>query len=136
MDAHIERCRIVTARHRDLFRYHVADSVDFLQALPERSVDLLYLDTGDVWPIEPSALHQLREAEAIGDGHVLRDDGVVLIDDVRTPVPRQYGVPAGLGKGTYSIPYLRERGFRILFDGYQVALGAGGGRDEGSAPGS
>ena len=120
--AHVERCRVATARYRHLFTYHVADSVAFLDALPPRSVDLLYLDTGDVWPVGPSARHQLREAEALCRGELMRSGGLVLIDDVRTPVPREHGSTVELGKGAYSIPYLRQNGFEVVFDGYQVAL--------------
>ncbi len=120
--SHIARCRIVTARYAQFFQYHVSDSVAFLQSLPPRSIDLLYLDTGDVWPIEPSAQHQLREAAALCERSLLRPGGLVLIDDVLSPVPREHGSTVELGKAAYSVPYLTRHGFRVVFDGYQVAL--------------
>ncbi|MHB1834118.1 MAG: class I SAM-dependent methyltransferase [Solirubrobacteraceae bacterium] len=120
--AHIERCKVVTAPFARLFHYHVCDSVEFLRSLPPGSVDLLYLDTGDMWPIEPTAKHQLREAQALCCGRLLADDGLVLIDDVRNATPRRFGESSGLGKAKYSVPYLLGRGFEIVVDDYQVAL--------------
>ncbi|MDX6664908.1 MAG: hypothetical protein QOG68_1114, partial [Solirubrobacteraceae bacterium] len=81
--SHIARARAVTAGHASLFRYHVADSVRFLRSLPRRSVDLVYLDTGDMWPLEPTARHQLKEARTLVRRGILAPDGLVLIDDVR-----------------------------------------------------
>ena len=120
--SHIDRCKVVTAPYAQLFRYHVCDSVEFLASLPPHSIDLLYLDTGDMWPIEPTAGHQLREVKVLIRRRLLQEDGVVLIDDVRNATPRRFGDESALGKAKYSIPYLRKHGFRIVFDGYQVAL--------------
>lgn len=121
--AHIERCRVVTARYAELFEYHVADSVEFLRSFPAGSIDLLYLDTGDMWPIEPAARHQLREAEAIKRCRVMARDGLVLIDDVKNATPMRNGDMSRLGKSKYSLPYLTGRGrFKVVRDGYQVVL--------------
>lgn len=120
--AHIERCRVVTAPFASLFHYHVCDSVDFLRSLPPGSIDLLYLDTGDMWPIEPTARHQLAEVKALHRGRLLAGGGLVLIDDVRNATPRRFGERSRLGKAKYSIPYLLSHGFEIVFDDYQVAL--------------
>jgi hypothetical protein len=65
---------------------------------------------------------------------ILAPDGVILIDDVHVHGPAREGATALLrklagkgelhyGKGKYSIPYLREQGFRMLFEGYQVVMG-------------
>ena len=125
---HIERCKIVTADHSHLFQYHVCDSVAFLRSLPRRSVDLVYLDTGDMWPIEPTARHQLAEVKQLHRRRVLADQALVLIDDVRNLTPRRFGETSCLGKAKYSIPYLLKHGFEVVFDGYQVALTDAGSR--------
>ncbi len=122
--AHIERCRVITAEYAELFEYHVADSVEFLRSLQAGSVDLVYLDTGDMWPIEPSARHQLREAKAIKRARVVADDGLILIDDVRNATPVRNGETSLLGKSKYSLPYLTGRGrFEVVLGGYQLVLG-------------
>jgi hypothetical protein len=121
---HIERCKTVTGAYKHLFQYHVCNSVDFLRSLPRGSVDLLYIDTGDMWPIEPTARHQLEEAKAIVRGRLLSPGGLVLIDDVRNATPLQRGDTSPLGKAKYSLPYLLDHGYRTVFDGYQVALAA------------
>ncbi len=55
----------MTADYKDYIAYHVQSSLDFLnQQLPE-SIDLIYLDTGDMTPIEPTARLQLAEAKII-----------------------------------------------------------------------
>lgn len=56
------------------------------------------------------------------DSFVLSDGGLILIDDVRNATPRRFGEGSTLGKAKYSIPYLLENGFEIVFDGYQVAM--------------
>ena len=48
-----------------------------------KSIDLLYLDTGNM--DEETALLHLREAELIVKHDILKDDGLILIDDVRNP---------------------------------------------------
>lgn len=117
MKLHIERCRVVTARYRRLFRYHVSDSVAFLDTLPSRSVDLMYLDAGDV--NESGALLQLREAQSVVERHLLTRNGTLVIDDVA----HKNVETAGLGKGKYAVPFLLSNGYDILFKGYQYVLG-------------
>lgn len=120
--AHIQRCKVVTAAYSGLFSYHVSDSVDYLRSLPRASVDLLYIDTGDMWPLEPAATHQLEEARAVVETGVLSPDGLVLIDDVRNATPARLGDASPFAKAKYSLPYLLDNGFELVFDGYQVAL--------------
>ena len=50
MKSHIARCKIMN-QDRDNITYHVSSSEDFLKNL-DKKVDLLYLDTGDMTPIE------------------------------------------------------------------------------------
>ncbi len=119
---HIKRCKIVTHKYAKMFKYHISDSVNFLMMLEPKSVDLLYVDTGDMTPIEPTAKLQLREVEIIAKKNILKDDGLILIDDVKNNTPIKYGETSGLGKSKYAIPYLLENGYKTVFDGYQVAF--------------
>ena len=49
-------------------------------------------------------------------------NGIILIDDVKSVVPKQHGEKSDLGKAKYSIPYLLENGFEIVMDEYQYVL--------------
>jgi hypothetical protein len=121
--AHIERCKIITADVNEYITYHVASSVDFLaHSVDAQSVDLLYVDTGDMTPIEPTALLQLQEAMIIVERDLIAPNGIVLIDDVRNQTPKQFGETSELGKAKYSIPYFLAHGFEIVADEYQVIL--------------
>ncbi len=118
---HIRRCRLVTSEYKSKFSYHVMNSVAFLAGF-KKKIDLVYIDTGDMTPIEPTAQHQLKEAQAIVEHGVLSDNGVVLIDDVRNSTPIQFGEDSRLGKAKYSIPFLLENGFECVMDEYQVLM--------------
>jgi hypothetical protein len=120
--SHIERCRVMTAAYARRIRYHVCDSVEFLHSWAPGTLDLVYLDTGDMWPIEPTARHQLAEVQVICEERLLSSGGLVLIDDVGNPTPRRFGDDSPYGKAKYSLPYLLEQGFEVAFEGYQVAL--------------
>lgn len=123
VSAHIERCKIITADLHDYLVYHVMSSVDFLKTFPEPgTIDLLYVDTGDMTPIEPTAMLQLQEAMVIVKRDLLSPNGIILIDDVRNQTPKQYGELSELGKAKYSIPYFLAHGFEIIADEYQVIL--------------
>ncbi len=120
--SHIERCKIMTSDLHYYIKYHVASSVDFLKILSPESIDLLYIDTGDMTPIEPTALLQLEEAIVVVKHNLLSAHGIILIDDVRNQTPKQFGETSDLGKAKYSIPYFLEHGFEIIADEYQVIL--------------
>ncbi len=120
--AHIERCKVITADLNNYLMYHVASSVDFLKNCAPQSIDLLYVDTGDMTPIEPTAQLQLEEAKVIVAQDLLAPSGIILIDDVRNQTPKQYGETSELGKAKYSIPYFLAHGFEIIADEYQVIL--------------
>lgn len=120
--SHIERCKLMTKPFARLISYHVCSSVDYLKKMPPKSIDLLYLDTGDMWPIEPTANLQLEEAMEIVRRNLLTDNGIILIDDVRNQTPKKFGELSDLGKSKYAIPYLLMNGYEIIADGYQVIL--------------
>lgn len=119
--SHIERCKIITADYKNILTYHVCSSLDFLKTCPFK-IDLLYLDTGDMWPIEPTANLQLGEAQIIVERDLLAPNGIILIDDVRNQTPKKFGEKSDLGKSKYAIPYLLKHGYEIVADEYQVIL--------------
>jgi len=120
---HIRRCKIITEPYAHLIQYHIASSVDFLKRWPKhKKIDLIYLDTGDMTPIEPTAKLQLDEVKMIVERALLASRGIIVIDDVRNQTPRKFGDTSGFGKSKYSLPYLLGHGFKIIFDGYQIIL--------------
>jgi hypothetical protein len=121
--SHIERCKRITHPFASFMNYHVCSSEQFLRGcqFPE-GIDLLYLDTGDMTPIEPTAQLQLAEAKIICERNLISKNGLIIIDDVRNVTPKQFGESSNLGKAKYSIPYFLEHGFEIVVDEYQVIL--------------
>ncbi|MCX2720469.1 class I SAM-dependent methyltransferase [Lentiprolixibacter aurantiacus] len=98
----------------DYVSLHTSDSIAFLKTFNE-SVDLLYLDSYD-YSDDPevqlkSQEHHLGEFKAIEAK--LHDNTLVLIDDC--------DLPNG-GKGKLVIAYMKERGWKIIYEGYQVLL--------------
>ena len=117
----LKRCRIMTQDHSRHIQYRRTSSDLFLQTYtPTKSIDLIYLDTGYMNPIEPTAQLQLQEAKMIVERDLLSDNGIILIDDVRNQ--NVLNDSSGLGKSKYAIPYLLKHGFEIIEDEYQVML--------------
>lgn len=120
---HINRCRVMLADYSSIMRFHVSDSVAFLKNTPfPNGIDLLYLDTGDMTPIEPTALLQLEEAKVVVERNLIPKGGILLIDDVKNTTPRKFGDTSGLGKSKYALPFLLKNGFELIADEYQVIL--------------
>ena len=82
----------------------------------------MYLDTGDITPIEPSALLQLEEARIIVERDLLSKNGLILLDDVKNRTPKKFGEESDLGKSKYSIPFFLDHGFEIVLNEYQIVL--------------
>lgn len=121
--SHIKRCQLITEPYRHYLNYYVDTSEHFLRSFPaDKKIDLLYMDTGDVFPIEPTALLHLREAKILVERDLMAPCGLILIDDVRNGTSRKFGDRSEYGKAKYSLPYLLENGFEILMDEYQVLL--------------
>ncbi len=114
----IHRCQIMTKEYNTV-KHHRSDSERFLKNFTQK-IDLLYLDTGYMNPIEPTAQLQLREAKVVVEQDLISENGLILIDDVRNQ--NAIGDKSGLGKSKYAIPYLLENGFEIVEDEYQVIL--------------
>lgn len=119
--AHIARCKVITKPFADKISYHVSSSQNFLNRFVGQ-IDLLYLDTGDMTPIEPTAQLQLEEAKIIVERNLIAPNGLILIDDVKNTTPQKFGETSDLGKSKYSLPYLLEHGFVIIDNEYQVLL--------------
>jgi hypothetical protein len=118
--SHIQRCKHMNQDFPKI-QYHISSSEDFLKNFKGK-IDLLYLDTGDMTPIEPTAQLHLREAEIIVKRNLLSENGIILIDDIRSPLPYLNGENIDLGKGYLSIPYFLKNGFELIMDEYQTIL--------------
>ena len=90
----------------------LSDGALFLQNF-NRPIDFLYIDSSDFDPQRPeiSQLQALREVEAAYPH--LTQDSVILVDDV--------GFEKG-GRSLLVVPYLQERGWKVLMSGYQMIL--------------
>jgi hypothetical protein len=117
---HINRCKIMNSNANNI-DYYVMPSEEFLSATTNK-IDLLYLDTGDMTPILPTAQLHLREAQIIVERDLVNENGIILIDDIRSAVPYEHGENIDLGKGFLSIPYFLENGFELIMDEYQTVL--------------
>lgn len=116
---HLKRCQIMNKNSTNI-KYVHASSIDFLRACQE-TFDLVYMDTGDMTPIQDTANLQLEEAKLIH--FVLKNDGILLIDDVHSCVPFQAGDATNpYGKAYLSLPYLLQNKFYMSMDEYQVIL--------------
>lgn len=119
--SHIQRSKTITS-DMDNIEYFVMSSEEFLSS-GEGQIDFLYMDTGDMTPIESTAQLHLREAKIIVEKNIISDGGILLIDDVRSPLPKMTSnETSDYGKAKYSIPYLQENGFELVMDEYQVVM--------------
>jgi len=122
--SHIDRCRIMNNDMKNI-TYNVSSYEDFLNTYStskKKKIDLLYLDTGDMTPIEDTAQLHLREAKIIVEKDLLTKNGIILIDDVKSVIPKKYGESSDLGKAKYSIPYFLENGYEVVMSEYQYIL--------------
>jgi hypothetical protein len=119
-NSHIKRCKYMNKNVNNI-NYVVSSSEDFLNNI-DYKIDLLYLDTGDMTPIEETAQLHLREVKIVVERNLINKDGLILIDDVRNPTPKNAGEPSNYGKAKYSIPFLLQNGFKPIMNEYQVIL--------------
>jgi len=119
--SHLDRCCEMARSLGITCTLTIDDSVHFLRA-DDQMYNLIYVDTGDMWPIEPTANHQLQEVQAIVQHNVLAPGGLLLIDDVMNKTPREHGHASKLGKSYLAIPWLLDNGFTTVFEGYQYIL--------------
>jgi ADP-heptose:LPS heptosyltransferase len=114
---HCDFARRWTEVFGDQVTVHCQDSVGFLQAFPDR-IDALYVDSLDTYEVG-HAEHALREVQAALPR--LHEDSLILFDDT----PSSAGTFSG--KGGLAVPWLLERGWQLLYAGYQVLLHRKGG---------
>jgi predicted O-methyltransferase YrrM len=123
---HINRCQYMTSSlGLDNVSHVVSDSISYLNGTSE-SYDLIYLDTGDMHPIEPTCLLQLEEVKSIINRKLLNSQGLLLIDDVLNGTPRDMGNHSNkYGKSELALPHLLNNNYKLLFEGYQYILAQG-----------
>jgi ADP-heptose:LPS heptosyltransferase len=109
---HCDFARTWTAVFGDSVTIHQQDSVAFIQEF-NKPIDVLYVDSLDT--TEPNhAAHALREVQVAEPN--LHERSIVIFDD--TP----WSAGAFIGKGATAIPYLQQKGWQILYAGYQVVM--------------
>lgn len=121
VDSHIERCKLITRDYRKYMQYHVQNSTDYLRRF-HGQIDLLYMDTGDIWPLEPTATLSLEECKIVVERNLISPYGIIVMDDIKNTTPKKFGEASNLAKGKYSLEYLTNHGFEIIVDEYQVIL--------------
>lgn len=119
MQSHINRSKKMTEEYSNI-KHFCMSSEEYLNNRIDK-IDFLYLDTGDVTPIESTAQLHLREAKIIIEKKLMSENGIILIDDVRNIQSKKQD-PSEYGKAKYSIPYFEENGYKIIKDEYQVVL--------------
>lgn len=118
---HLERCKYININNKNINYIH-SKSEDYLKNKTQYSLDVIYLDTGDMTPVEDVALLQLMEVQIIVNNNLLSENGIIVIDDVYNPVPKLNGEESKYGKSKYSIPFLLSKDYDIIYDEYQVIL--------------
>lgn len=118
-ETHINRCKYMTKELNNI-TYNVSDSLKFLSSY-NKKIEFIYMDTGNVTPIESTAKLHLDECKILIEREILSPNCIILIDDVRNIQSRKQ-TTSHYGKALYSIPYLIENGFQIVMDEYQVIL--------------
>lgn len=111
-----------TAPWKDYIRYHVSDSVSWLEANQEM-IDVLYLDSLDA-DHPDTASHGLREFQTALPQ--LHEKSIVIIDDTdytgSSFQTRQRNSGHFRGKGAQIVPYAISQGWHVAASGYQVVL--------------
>lgn len=108
----INRAKTMVKPYMNHITFTLDDSVHYLQEF-DRTIDFLYLDSFDYEKTNPlpSQQHHLKEIEAAYEK--LAPNAIVMIDDCKLP---------GGGKGRLAINYLKERGWKVVLDSYQVIM--------------
>ncbi len=106
--------RAWTAGYGPSVRVHHAHSHDWLRDYSGPPIDLLYLDSADVGTPHYQEC-SMREVE-LAVPH-LAPDAVILLDDTC------WKAGSFQGKGHLSVPWLLQRGWKVITGGYQVLLG-------------
>ena len=110
----VQMAKNYTSGYGNSVQIYCDDSINFLASFPD-PIDFLYLDSFDFELNNPgpSQEHHLKEIIAVYPK--LHSNSIIMIDDC--------GLLHG-GKGKLVLEYLDERGWKILYQGYQVILRA------------
>lgn len=110
--AAIEKAKSVTKGYVKNINFCLSDSIEFLREFPQ-FIDFLYLDSYEYNSSNPlpSQTHHLNEMMAAYP--ILHEKSVVMVDDC--------DLPEG-GQGKFVIEFLTERGWKVIFKGYQTIL--------------
>lgn len=103
-----------TIPYADNIEFVCSDSVKYLSEF-DKPIDFLYLDSFDFVSENPTPSQEHHLKEIIAVYPKLHEGTIILIDDCGPPLP--YG-----GKGKLAINYLTSKGWKKLYDGYQVLL--------------
>lgn len=113
----VQECKVEIENQnlQDTVTVLLDDSLNFLTNYKDQ-VDFLYLDSYDYSRTDTaiqiaSQEHHLKEFKAIESR--LHKNTIVLIDDC--------GLPGG-GKGKTVVPYMEQKGWKVLIDAYQILL--------------
>lgn len=108
----VKNAKNATIAYKKYRKVVCSDSIAFLKNF-NQPIDFLYLDSYDfeLNNPNPSQQHHLREIEAAYP--FLHADSIIMLDDCDLP----HG-----GKCPLVIDYLRKRGWKVIFKGYQVIL--------------
>ncbi|MEQ9410074.1 MAG: glycosyltransferase family 9 protein [Fuerstiella sp.] len=110
--ANCEFARTWTQVFGDTVSVSCEDSLQFLHRFSE-PIHVLYVDSLDT--TEPNhAVHALKEVQAV-EAH-LRPDALIVFDD------SPWHAGATIGKGAEAVPWLLNRGWKIIYAGYQVIM--------------
>jgi len=108
---HCRFAQAATAEFRAV-RIHCGDSVSFLRTF-DRPIDVLQLDSMDT-ELVGHADHAVSELEAALPH--LHDQSIVIFDDTVCRASQWHG------KGAKAVPLMLERGWRVVYSGYQTIL--------------
>ncbi|MBA3815915.1 MAG: hypothetical protein H0X29_05245 [Parachlamydiaceae bacterium] len=108
----IENARISTIKFTDSIIFCCSDSISFLKDF-NQSIDFLYLDSFDYDFNNPLPSQQHHLYEIMAAYPKLHADSIVMVDDCDLP----HG-----GKGKFIIEFLLEKGWTIIYEGYQTIL--------------
>ena len=84
---HLRRCKVMLGDNSKDVNFIKSTSEDYLRST-DKKYDVIYLDTGDMTPVEDTALLQLIESNVIVERNLLNKNGLLIIDDVRNPTPK------------------------------------------------
>ena len=118
--SYIDRSRLMCKKFKNV-EYVCKSPEDYLKECNQK-FDVIYINSGNLNPVEDMAIAQLLEVHLIESYELLNKNGIIIFNDVRNPLPMRDGEENHYGRSKYSIPFLLENNYELLFDEYQVIL--------------